>query len=200
MEVYELSCYESRGKMPYREFNCHKLGFFSSIDNAEQIMIRFIEDSKQDDIIGFIVNEWELDHYNADMPSSNSLSRRSYDRNGKMLAYSPYDTDGKLCFRGRDETDCPFKVGDIVEIIGIDTMNLSIIASLPFDKRYMSKLLRKKDYDENEYSTYNYGDDCCCTLPVDDNVNAHDHTLITEIFPVYETIPESIVKHLRSKV
>lgn len=200
MSIFEFNCYESRGKLPYRDFYCHELGFFSSVNSAELTMIRFTNDRKQDDLIGFIINEWEIDHYNADMPSSNSLSRRSYDRNGKLLAYSPYDTDGKLCFKGRDEADCPFKVGNIVEVIGTDKMNLSIVSSLPFDTEYMSKILKEQDYDKNVYSMYCYGDDCCCTLPVDDDIHAHDHTLITDIFPVYEEIPESLVRHLRSKV
>ena len=124
-----------------------------------------------------------------------------YDRNGELIAESKVssisDKNGnREIYWGREEEECRFHVGDIVEVLCGGQVELHMIWEMPFNEAHARKKLPKEKLDRPMTFHLDDSDDCYITVSLTDEYP--DHVNVMSCFPA-GTLPldESIVKKLR---
>lgn len=112
----------------------HLSGVTHILEEAEALMMRIIEESKEysSDIYCFHIKEFPLGKIIGDAFYGSGMSWRLYDANGKFMdktycsvLQADWDTEyGR--FRGRPAETRRFKAGDIVEILDGDKVRLAV--------------------------------------------------------------------------
>lgn len=118
---------------------------------------------------------------------SQSQRIRSYTRDGKLFAESAAsgieDTNGVLeMFKGRDEDELQFRLGDLVEVFSGDSVSLEIVCSLPLDRASVEE--RKLANRRLLGFCLDYTDDGYTTLDGDEGyMECHSHPSVVQCFP-----------------
>lgn len=141
--------YLDEDEASYPEFSICRMtkGYFASLDRAEAAMKELTGD---DGIYCFKIYELPMnrtvDIYSADVQN---IREHLYDRRGNLLDHTTCsamqeDIDTEYgTFLGKPRADIRFKKGDIVEVIGNDTVRLAILAHDPIDTRWCYDLYRR---------------------------------------------------------
>lgn len=203
--IYRLTCsYTSqRDNATYPRFNVFNNieSLHRTIEDAEQTIKELLKDLNHQNCLwhNFIVIEIPI---GVDYWYSRDGQRwRTYDRNGELVAESKASTipdrnGNREIYWGREENECRFNVGDIVEVLCGDHVELHMIWQQPFNEAYARKKLPKEKPDMPMTFHLDDSDDCYITVSLTDKYP--DHVSVMSCFPA-GTLPldESIVKKLQ---
>ena len=105
-------------------------------------------------------------------------------------------------FMGREESECRFRVGDLVEVLRGDMVTLEVVHALPPSPARVEEIQHKT---ANAYAQelpeahlqrlcgLDYSDDSYVTLDGSESYMAnHSHPLTTQLFPVRLKVPQRI--------
>lgn len=203
--IYRLTCcYASlRDNATYPTFNVfnNMESLHRTIEDAEQRMKSLAKDAKHQDYHwqSFMIHEIPIGvgyGFNRD-----GQRCRTYDRNGELVAESKASTipdrnGNREIYWGREENECRFKVGDVVEVLCGGQVELHMIWQLPFNEAYARKKLPKEKIDRAMTFHLDDSDDCYITVCLTDEYP--DHVDVMSCFPA-GTLPldESIVKKIK---
>jgi hypothetical protein len=169
----------STPKYPSFEVERFNVGYFSSLAKAEQEMKKLVkEDPKY--IFGFLVNEYPLDCRSWNY----AKSRRNYLSDGALWdesLVSEIEKDGVFEeFLGRPANKMRFNIGDFVEVLYGNTVELEIVANQPCTPESCDKM--KKRSEAMGYSCFRLdsSDDSYYTL---DQTGEHAHPNAVTLFP-----------------
>ena len=99
---------------------------------------------------------------------------------------------------GREEEDCRFKVGDLVEVFCGNHVKLGIVYQMPFDFKFTSARLPQTKPDKPLPYHLDDSDDNYIVLTLDDDYP--DHEDVINCFPAGSLyLDESVVKELQEK-
>ena len=187
-------------KPKYPKFGVFRLpiGYYSSLEKAEEAMKKCITDKHIMDIcdrplFGFIIKEYAFD-----TPSYwYAKNRKNYLPDGTLLDESPVHEDSRLEeFLGRQEEKVRFQKGDLVEVLAGDRVTLEIVYEIPWLPEEVHK---KKKRSEEEFKDFTFrldqSDDSYITishLPHD-----HSHPNPVDLFPVRLPVTENLKKKLK---
>ena len=170
-ELVEIFFRDKKPKYPEFEVRSRHVGYFSSLDIAEQALKERIVDFKKWKIksFGFQINELPLDK----STFSDAKSRRIYLPDGGLLDETlvseiPEEEGDFERFTGRPADKIRFNIGDLVEVLYRDKVILEIVGNLP----WMTT--------ENVPPYCDYVDDCYYTL---DQLGEHSHPASVRLFP-----------------
>ena len=122
----------------------------------------------------FEIREIELNRFNSEIQTFVYLS------NGDL--YGNYISDNLKGYLGRNEEDCLFKIGDIVQFLNGDKLEIGIVSDLPPTEDRVIKM--KKEAKEKfgvEYEIFDSSDDSYTVL-FDNDLSNHSHPLVQHVF------------------
>lgn len=170
-----------------------KLGFFSSLNDAEKMILDFAEMNRRcirkSNIAYFEVREFALNP-NLD-PQTHGVceweSIRTYDSNGKIHCESLLDADCMNEFDGRTEP-CQFKHGDIVLYMS-HSKAFALIVDIPsYTKEEWKQKFKpgvKGDWTDDCYLAY-------------DAFNDHHHVFVPYVFSCQFNLSRHMIKKLNA--
>ena len=214
--IFELSIYSyaDRAKACYPKFEVKsRRVILSNLAKAECVILSIVEGNEDANIWGFVVRELPL---GAVLNTPNSaLATYTYRANGYKISESliphpditPYGE-----FTGRDEDQCPFKVGDFVECLNLQdmTVELHLVVDMPLDSEYVKRLF---DYHKSLYlgvdSTLSedflirhlakdWHDDTYATINGADEELSYDNPVVVSMLPARNAIPEELKRKMLS--
>ena len=184
--IYRLDGYviSDLEEASYPEFDVyHQEEFlFHTLEEAEAKIAELVAENSEDRYCFFI----------REMPvgvhcyHSWSQRARTYTRDGKLFAESVAseiaDKNGNHePFYGRDEDELQFRLGDLVEVFGGDTVTLEVVCSLPPDRDAVKRILANT---RMFGIGLDYSDDRYVTLDGDEGyMECHSHPEIVKCFP-----------------
>ena len=207
--LIEIDVWDDLDEMPsvYPEFritHCCK-GLFSSLSNVEDGMRSCI--SKNESVIYcFKIFELPFDSLSdlGDMNYPCSIREYLYgpkgDRLEQTICSSLRDDVGTKygCYLGKPKSQQRFKKGDIVEVIGADTVSLAIVSHNPTDTHWCFDLYQRVKRD-TEYRRYmlDASDDQVAVIdgPEYDN---HSHTQLCDIMPTRFPLTEELMQRYKN--
>ena len=187
----------------YPEFDVYRtvVGYFSSLEKAEQIMNKEKHNKSRNPeykFFGFLIEEYALDITGYDRTES----RRSYLPDGSLLdvtlmSETLIDENYELAeFLGRPTDKVRFQVGDLVEVLYGNTVSLEIVGNLPITPEYVQFLKEKSRKKHNhDFFHLDFTDDSYYTLDQD---GEHSHPEAINLFPVRFEVSEELKKKLFS--
>ena len=181
--------YSHPRRYPHFKVYTVQLSLFRSLSTAEDYLGTYVQNPvNREDVYAFYIREVPLD---VPAPGYECVSERVYGQDGKMIDYRDFSSVGECCgvFLGRTPERMRFKVGDIVEILGMDEVRLAFVAGLPLSKDDVQNSLAKQgngriipwDETDDTYTVYPY--------PFD---SFHQHTDALRVFSPHFRIPESL--------
>ncbi len=214
--IFELSIYSyaDRAKACYPKFEVKsRRVILSNLAKAECVILSIVEGNEDANIWGFVVRELPL---GAVLNTPNSaLATYTYQADGHKISESliphpditPYGE-----FTGRDEDQCPFKVGDFVECLNLQdmTVELHLVVDMPLDSEYVKRLF---DYHKSLYlgvdSTLSedflirhlakdWHDDTYATINGADEELSYDNPVVVSMLPARNAIPEELKRKMLS--
>ena len=207
--IFRLEQLTSCGiRYPRQDVSKAYIGYFSSLEKAEQRMHEYIKerdewDKSQDEpdiwhhYLGFHITELPVDDNQRTYSYNDQIvSVRSYTPDGKSwdACLTPHDTASK--FYGRNPKEIRFRPGDIVEALqGGGCSELGIVDSTPPTTQQYEHYAEKApqwffmDYTDDAYTIYYLGDG-----------DTHGHSECTDVFPPSKPVSKSIEKRLRDKL
>lgn len=212
--IFELSIYSyaDRAKACYPKFEvkCRRV-ILSNLASAEVVISYIVERSEDGDVWGFVVRELPLGMV-FNTPHS-ALATYTYQADGQKISESliphpditPYGE-----FTGRDEDQCPFKIGDFVECLNLQdmTVELHLVVDMPLDPGYVKRLF---DYHKSLYlgvdPTLSEGflirhlakdwyDDTYATINGADEELSYDNPIVVSLLPARNAIPEELKRKM----
>ena len=181
-ELIQISYYDfEKPKYPVFNVNRSHVGYFSTLEKAEQEMKKVSADN-QKNTFGFLVNEYPIDFSTWYMKKS----QRSYLPDGSLwdenLVSEIIREDGWLEeFTGRPAEKMRFNIGDFVEVLHGNTVELEIVANQPWTPEYRNKMHKISETKGYRCARLDSGDDCYYTL---DKTGEHSHPSAVTLFPV----------------
>ncbi len=165
--VYRLTGYTvDEGKnATYPTFKRHssESSIHENFEDAKQRLLSIINNEDSDIFIwhSFIIDEVP---FGVNCMTSGFQKRWVYDSEGAFVAESACsrldDADGNWdLFKGRDEKDCIFKPGDVVEVISTNWSSLAIIYATPITKEEYNKNPGRYNFAGDEYLILNFTHD-----------------------------------------
>lgn len=140
--VYELTVLYCESPLTYsKPVQREPLGFFTNIERAEDFLRSGVERGQvgwfaiEADyvVLGYRVAEWMLD-------GARTLRRlRHYDPDGHYRGDEPMDEEPQP-WAGRPLETCRFKVGDILQLVAYDKVEVGIVAALPLSLEQADKI------------------------------------------------------------
>ena len=129
--------------------------------------------------------------------------RWAFSGKGELISHKSISTlddingNGQI-YWGREESDCRFKVGDVVEIFSTRGVELGMISAMPINFEYCKKRLPETQPDEPMLFHLDYSDDNYGAVIFDSDYP--EHVEVIDCFPA-ETLPldESVVEKLRER-
>ena len=201
--LVEIDLADDPEDMPsvYPEFRiarCCK-GVFSSLSNAEAAIQRCV--SKSESIIySFKIYELPLDSLSdlGSMDYPYSIREYLYGATGEMLEYTTcsslmadFGTEYGY-YLGKPKSQLRFRKGNIVEVIGTDTVRLAIVSHDPIDTLWCYKLfLRIKNDSKHRCYMLDSSDDQVAVVDGPEYGN-HDHTQLCDIMTPRFHIPDEL--------
>lgn len=215
-------CYANKA---YARYPCFKVehrtvGYFHTLADAErrinELVARNIESiaagARDEEYYGFVVREipfdWEIvsDYYS--QRTRTYLEDGSFFSETKVSNLGYKDSNGDLePFKGRDEEECRFREGDLVEVLHPDKVTLEVVLSLPPSttrvKQIRHNLFREAgtlypDLKDEQLQpdmgwTLDYSDDSYVTLDGDEGYMAnHSHPATIQLFPVRRKVSDRL--------
>lgn len=200
---------------PYARYPCFKVertcvGYFHTLEEAEKRITELVaEDNKSAstcgynrEYYGFMVMEIPFDW---ELISSKYYSQRTrtYLEDGSFLCETKVSNIGYKTnsgdlepFKGRAEEECPFKVGDLVEVFHGEDVTLEIVCSLPaspakVEQMYNNVLAQRRCW------VLDYSDDCYVTLDGDEGyMENHSHPATIQLFPARRKVSAKLRERL----
>ena len=188
-KLIKIEYCDEKPQYPEFEVNSKKLGYFSSLEKAEQAMKENIEqffNSETD--FGYWINEHVIDKtvYCA------AKSRRSYLPDGSfwdetMVTEIENENVDLEIFSGRPVEKIRFKAGDLVEVFSRDWVFLGIVNHAP---RTPEEVKRCRIF------AFDYSSDWYDTMSPD---GSHWHTCAASAFPLRFPVSDELRKKLKNK-
>lgn len=204
--------YANKAYARYPRFKVERygVGYFHTLEDAEKRIAELVAKDKKHTVTcgysceyyGFMIMEipfdWEL--INCDYYAQRT---RTYLEDGSFLCETKVSnlgyekTSGELePFKGRAEEECPFKVGDLVEVFHGEDVTLEIVCSLPaspakVEQMYNNVLAQRRCW------SIDYSDDCYVTLNGDEGyMENHSHPFTIQLFPARRKVSAKLRERL----
>ena len=185
MNVFQLTAVELDDE-PSRDGSrgtfLRDLGVFTSVENAEEMMRRFVERGNYGAPWAFEVRERILDDLAPHGPFgkvSGFRSVRTYFGDGTLNAANDCDDTGEKRWFGRDAATIRFRRGDFVSVWAGGSVYPALVGEIPFTPDRFPKGSQGFEAD----------DDCYLVYTAD---GGHDHPFTPYVFPLVGTLPDDV--------
>ena len=207
--IYELQQISVWGqRYPKRKMHLNRIGLFDSLKSAEESMRLYIQAEKEkykswghDDYkkecLGYLISSQQVLH--CELPDfSYHPQWWSYNVDGEANDHSLAMESGE--FYGRPVEEIRFQVGDIVEVLGYDCVELAIVGMLPpTPERYEEQRQRWQDRYDDCSSLMDESDDCYLVYTIGEG-DTHQHIECYKVFPPSKLVPPTIARKLRDTI
>ena len=199
--VYELQQIRIMGhRYPRRKIRINKIGIFDSRKHAEQALQDYVQQEKRNyscwdkaqtyyaDCLGYYIVEYRvcasLEQYSKDVPVW-----RSYTADGELNDCSKTNHSGVFC--GRRQEDIRFQVGDMVEIVSNDYVELAIVGALPpTNEWYQERVADCRETYTGRRFRLDFSDDCYLVYPFQAERGYHEHVVCYNVFRPTKPVPK----------
>ena len=206
--VYELQQISVWGqKYPKRKMHLNRIGLCDSLKNAEECMRLYIQAEKErykswgyDDYkkecLGYLISCQQVLHREL-LDFSYHPKWWSYNADGEANDHSLANVHGD--FYGRPIEEIRFQVGDIVEVLGYNCVELAIVGMLPpTPERYEELRQRWLEKHHDGSSLMDESDDCYLVYTIGEG-DTHQHIECYKVFPPSKPVSQMIVQKLCDK-
>ena len=117
-----------------------QLHLASSFILAEEFLNTYVQDPRnREDVYAFFIREVPVD---VPAPGVHCLSERVYGPEGQLIDFRDFSSvdDAPGVFEGRTPERIRFKQGDIVEVLGMDEVELAYVANGPVSREEASRI------------------------------------------------------------
>ena len=191
--VYELQQIRIMGhRYPRRKIRINKIGIYDTRKHAEQALQDYVQQEKRNyscwdkaqtyyaDCLGYYIVEYRvcasLEQYSKDVPVW-----RSYTADGELNDCSKTNHSGVFC--GRRQEDIRFHVGDMVEIVSNDYVELAIVGALPpTNEWYQERVADCRETYTGRRFRLDFSDDCYLVYPFQAERGYHEHIVCYNVF------------------
>ena len=207
--LYELQQFSVWGqRYPKRKVHLNRIGLFDSLKNAEESMRLYIQAEKEkykswghDDYkkecLGYLISSQQVLH--CELPDFSFHPKWwSYNADGEANDHSLATKSGE--FYGRPVEKIRFQVGDIVEVLGYDCIELAIVGVLPpTPERYEELKQRWLEKHDDCPSLMDESDDCYLVYTIGE-CDTHQHIECYKVFPPSKLVPPTIARKLHDTI
>jgi len=199
--VYELQQIRIMGhRYPRRKIRINKIGIYDTRKHAEQALQDYVQQEKRNyscwdkaqtyyaDCLGYYIVEYRvcasLEQYSKDVPVW-----RSYTADGELNDCSKTNHSGVFC--GRRQEDIRFQVGDMVEIVSNDYVELAIVGALPpTNEWYQERVADCRETYTGRRFRLDFSDDCYLVYPFQAERGYHEHVVCYNVFRPTKPVPK----------
>ena len=199
--VYELQQIRIMGhRYPRRKIRINKIGIYDTRKHAEQALQDYVQQEKRNyscwdkaqtyyaDCLGYYIVEYRvcasLEQYSKDVPVW-----RSYTADGQLNDRSKTNHSGVFC--GRRQEDIRFHVGDMVEIVSNDYVELAIVGALPpTNEWYQERVADCRETYTGRWFRLDFSDDCYLVYPFQAERGYHEHVVCYNVFRPTKPVPK----------
>ena len=199
--VYELQQIRIMGhRYPRRKIRINKIGIYDTRKHAEQALQDYVQQEKRNyscwdkaqtyyaDCLGYYIVEYRvcasLEQYSKDVPVW-----RSYTADGELNDCSKTNHSGVFC--GRRQEDIRFQVGDMVEIVSNDYVELAIVGALPpTNEWYQERVADCRETYTGRRFRLDFSDDCYLVYPFQAERGYHEHIVCYNVFRPTKPVPK----------
>ena len=199
--VYELQQIRIMGhRYPRRKIRINKIGIYDTRKHAEQALQDYVQQAKRNyscwdkaqtyyaDCLGYYIVEYRvcasLEQYSKDVPVW-----RSYTADGELNDCSKTNHSGVFC--GRRQEDIRFQVGDMVEIVSNDYVELAIVGALPpTNEWYQERVADCRETYTGRRFRLDFSDDCYLVYPFQAERGYHEHVVCYNVFRPTKPVPK----------
>lgn len=199
--VYELQQIRIMGhRYPRRKIRINKIGIYDTRKHAEQALQDYVQQEKRNyscwdkaqtyyaDCLGYYIVEYRvcasLEQYSKDVPVW-----RSYTADGELNDCSKTNHSGVFC--GRRQEDIRFHVGDMVEIVSNDYVELAIVGALPpTNEWYQERVADCRETYTGRRFRLDFSDDCYLVYPFQAERGYHEHVVCYNVFRPTKPVPK----------
>lgn len=199
--VYELQQIRIMGhRYPRRKIRINKIGIYDTRMHAEQALQDYVQQEKRNyscwdkaqtyyaDCLGYYIVEYRvcasLEQYSKDVPVW-----RSYTADGELNDCSKTNHSGVFC--GRRQEDIRFHVGDMVEIVSNDYVELAIVGALPpTNEWYQERVADCRETYTGRRFRLDFSDDCYLVYPFQAERGYHEHVVCYNVFRPTKPVPK----------
>lgn len=201
--IFKLEKYYYRGviRYPIKEINNRDMGLYYTLNAALRVMqqqiVYDVPDNdtpkrQRETTVCYVITEIK--------PNENTnISIRSYDGQGVFNTESLCKEEGPFC--GRELGQLRFKIGDIVQVVNHNYLEIGIIDGLsPSPEEINRRNARRLEFGGTVWYD-DQGDDCYYTVHcggTEENLYNHDHPACWMVFPASRKLPKRIVAELMS--
>jgi len=168
--------------------------------HAEQALQDYVQQEKRNyscwdkaqtyyaDCLGYYIVEYRvcasLEQYSKDVPVW-----RSYTADGELNDCSKTNHSGVFC--GRRQEDIRFYVGDMVEIVSNDYVELAIVGALPpTNEWYQERVADCRETYTGRRFRLDFSDDCYLVYPFQAERGYHEHVVCYNVFRPTKPVPK----------
>lgn len=206
--VYELQQIRIMGhRYPRRKIRINKIGIYDTRKHAEQALQDYVQQEKRNyscwdkaqtyyaDCLGYYIVEYRvcasLEQYSKDVPVW-----RSYTADGELNDCSKTNHSGVFC--GRRQEDIRFQVGDMVEIVSNDYVELAIVGALPpTNEWYQERVADCRETYTGRRFRLDFSDDCYLVYPFQAERGYHEHVVCYNVFRPTKPVPKHVLSELQ---
>ena len=206
--VYELQQIRIMGhRYPRRKIRINKIGIYDTRKHAEQALQDYVQQEKRNyscwdkeqtyyaDCLGYYIVEYRLcaslEQYSKDVPVW-----RSYTADGELNDRSKTNHSGVFC--GRRQEDIRFHVGDMVEIVSNDYVELAVVGALPPTKEwYQERVADCRETYTGRQFRLDFSDDCYLVYPFQAESGYHEHVVCYNVFRPTKPVPKHVLSELQ---
>lgn len=199
--VYELQQIRIMGhRYPRRKIRINKIGIYDTRMHAEQALQAYVQQEKRNyscwdkaqtyyaDCLGYYIVEYRvcasLEQYSKDVPVW-----CSYTADGELNDCSKTNHSGVFC--GRRQEDIRFHVGDMVEIVSNDYVELAIVGALPpTNEWYQERVADCRETYTGRWFRLDFSDDCYLVYPFQAERGYHEHVVCYNVFRPTKPVPK----------
>ena len=193
-EIELISTHGTRYPVRKRLYNL-SLGAYTTLEKAEKAMMRVVKNWDTDeDNYCFIITERKL---NPKPDKEDVVGVRTYLPDGSWYEENMADRDG--VFRGRPDERIRFKIGDVVEVLYGDVVELAIIGNTPPSLEFAEQMRKRRlgngvtdeffmDKFDDSYTIY------------DTHPGGHTHVESQFVFPTRKPVSEKLVQKLKEQL
>ena len=135
--------YEHPRRYPAFKVYWIQLHLASSLSLAEEFLNVYVQDpGNREDVYAFYIREIPVD---VPAPGHECISERVYDPDGSLIDFRDFSSVSEApgVFEGRGADRIRFKPGDIVEVLGMDEVELAYVAGVPESPEEAAKINSK---------------------------------------------------------
>lgn len=172
---------------PRTSIVCSTIGSYHTLESTIAVMHEFVANDNNRCTYCFYILEYNLKPEDIEI-----VIERCYTKDGKL--YDHYFKTSNNLFRGRIPKDIRFKVGDIVEVLKYDSIDIEIITSTPATKEVFRQRCKGAEWyaycferTDDVYTTHSLVD-------LREDYHPHSHPYPITVFPLSRPIS---AKHRR---